>query len=124
MRVPWYQHDSNSLRSGDIFDGMRKFGDCAYVVYFGLLEIMSNNFDPYNPGRSVVSRAVIERDLDRPWAKIEPVLRFFCGRGRFNFRRRTVQGVEMIELKNNKYKDTMGEYSKKIIRNLSEENSK
>lgn len=119
MKIPWFQHDSNSLLNGDIFDGMKKHGDSAYVIYFGLLEIMSRNFEPKTPEKSIISCKSIEQDLCRKWAEIEPVLNFFCLRKRFKYRCKVVHGVDMIILSNKKYGETTSEYAKKIVRKLS-----
>lgn len=124
MKVPWFQHDSYSLLNGDIFDGMKKFGDSAYVVYFGLLEIMSRNFNPKTPTKSIISLERVEKDLCKKWEEIEPILNFFCLRERFKYQLKSMHGIDMIVLKNKKYKETMSEYAKKIVRKLTGEKTK
>jgi len=45
MKVPWFQHDSDSLDNGDIYDAIKKYGDSAYLIFFGILELMTQNFN-------------------------------------------------------------------------------
>ncbi len=53
--MKWYKHLSGSLNNSFTFDLVEKFGGDGYMVFFGTLEIMADEFDIHNPGLSCIS---------------------------------------------------------------------
>lgn len=53
--MKWFKHLSGSLKDSIIFDAVEKFGSDAYMVFFGTLEILADEFDEEHPGIARVS---------------------------------------------------------------------
>lgn len=51
----WFKHLSGSLKDSFIFELIEEFGGDGYLVFFGVLEIMSDEFDVFNPGLNKIS---------------------------------------------------------------------
>jgi len=48
--MKWFKHLSGSLNNSFVSELIEKFGGDGYLVFFGVLELMSDEFDIYNPG--------------------------------------------------------------------------
>ena len=53
--MKWFKHLSTSLKDSVIFEAIEIFGSDAYLVFFGTLELMSDEFDIHNPGTVALS---------------------------------------------------------------------
>jgi hypothetical protein len=61
--MKWYKHLSASLNSSFIYSLIEKFGGDGYLVFFGTLELMSDEFDIFNPGVSELSYKKLTKNL-------------------------------------------------------------
>ena len=49
--MKWFKHLSGSLNNSIIAESIELFGGDGYLVFFGILEMISDEFDIYNPGK-------------------------------------------------------------------------
>jgi len=75
--MKWFKHISDSLDDPFIQDLMDEFGSDGYLVYFGILEILSREFTDKSPGKVEVSHRFCTRKLRLSWHKISTIL-LFC----------------------------------------------
>lgn len=83
--MKWFKHISDSLDDPDIFQVMEKFGPAGYLVFFGVLEILSREFDENSPGFCRISVKFLSKKLQLSVKKISKVLHFFAEKGRFSY---------------------------------------
>jgi len=74
--MKWYKHLSGSLNNSFIFELIEKFGGDGYLVFFGTLELMSDEFDIYNPGVVKLRIKKLTQNLQLSRQKTLKVLRF------------------------------------------------
>ena len=48
--MKWFKHLSGSLNNSLIYELVSEHGSDGYLVFFGTIELMSDEFDIYNPG--------------------------------------------------------------------------
>ena len=75
--VKWYKHLTGSLNSSDIFEAIEKFGSDGYLVFFGTLELMADEFDPENPGICRISTKKLTKNLQLSRQKTIKILKYF-----------------------------------------------
>lgn len=75
--MKWFKHLSGSLKDSIIFEAVEKFGGDGYLVFFGTLEIMADEFDIYQPDRVTVSLKKMTNLLQLSRQKTVRILRFF-----------------------------------------------
>ncbi len=109
--MKWFKHLSHSLDDPFIFDLISEFGSNGYLVFFGFLEIISQEFDESSPGFCQVSVKFSSKKLQLSKKSIKKILEFCKKRNKFDV---NFEG-ELINIKCNKFKDLCDEYTKRII---------
>lgn len=82
--MKWFKHLSGSLNNSVIFESIETFGSDAYLVFFGTLEIMADEFDIQNPGVSRISIKKLTKNLQLSRQKITRILSFFDQKAKEN----------------------------------------
>ncbi|OEU68482.1 MAG: hypothetical protein BBJ57_07330 [Desulfobacterales bacterium PC51MH44] len=75
--LKWFKHLSGSLNNSVIAESVERFGGDGYLVFFGILEMVSDEFDIYNPGRVTLRMKKITKNLQLSRQKTVRILRFF-----------------------------------------------
>lgn len=75
--MKWFKHLSGSLKDSIIFEAIEKFGGDGYLVFFGTLEMMADEFDIYQPDRVTLSLKKMTNLLQLSRQKTVRILRFF-----------------------------------------------
>lgn len=75
--MKWYKHLSGSLKDSVIFEAIEIFGSDAYLVFFGTLELMADEFDIYNPGTVRISMKKMTRFFQLSRQKTVRILQHF-----------------------------------------------
>ncbi|HUS98850.1 MAG TPA: conserved phage C-terminal domain-containing protein [Candidatus Thermoplasmatota archaeon] len=75
--MKWFKHLAKSLNDDLIFESIEKFGSDGYLVFFGTLEIMSDEFDIENPGVSRISIKKLTKNFQLSRQKTLRILSFF-----------------------------------------------
>jgi len=80
--MKWFKHISDSLDDPFVFDLINKFGGDGYLCFFGILEIMSREFDVKTPGISQLSVRFMVVKLQLSRQKLMRILKFCEEKGR------------------------------------------
>lgn len=75
--MKWFKHLSGSLNDSVIFEAIERFGSDAYVVFFGTLELMADEFDIHKPGVSRISIKKMTKNFQLSRQKTVKILSFF-----------------------------------------------
>ena len=75
--MKWFKHLSGSLNNSIISEAIERFGGDGYLVFFGILELVSDEFDIYNPGVKTLRMKKITKNLQLSRQKTVKILRFF-----------------------------------------------
>lgn len=75
--MKWFKHLAGALNDNLIFEAIEKFGGDGYLVFFGTLEIMADEFDPLNPGSCRISIKKLTSNLQLSRQKTVRILAFF-----------------------------------------------
>ena len=75
--MKWFKHLTGSLNNSDIFEAIERFGSDGYLVFFGTLELMADEFDPKNPGISRISTKKLTKNLQLSRQKTVKILKYF-----------------------------------------------
>jgi hypothetical protein len=73
--MKWFKHLSGSLKDSFIFELIEEFGGDGYLVFFGVLEIMSDEFDIFNPGYNIISIKKMQNTFQLSRQKVVKILR-------------------------------------------------
>lgn len=76
-KMKWFKHLSGSLKDSIIFEAIEKFGGDGYLVFFGTLEMMADEFDIYQPDRVTLSIKKMTNLLQLSRQKTLRILSFF-----------------------------------------------
>lgn len=82
--MKWFKHLSGSLNNSIISEAIERFGGDGYMVFFGILEMVSDEFDIYNPGRLTLRMKKITKNLQLSRQKTVKILRFFDEKAKTN----------------------------------------
>ena len=82
--LKWYKHLSKSLGDPVIFESIERFGPAGYLVYFGTLELLSDEFDIYNPGIKHFSWKYLRKNLQLSRRKLTEIYEFFDRKAKEN----------------------------------------
>jgi len=110
--VKWFKHISDSLDDPFIFDLIDQFGGDGYLVFFGVLEIISREFDVDSPGTCQLSIKFLTKKLQLSPKKISKVLEF-CQK---HHRILSSSNGDGIELSCPKLADLCDDYTEKQIK--------
>ena len=82
--MKWFKHLSGSLNNSIISEAIERFGGDGYMVFFGILEMISDEFDIHNPGKLTLRMKKITKNLQLSRQKIVKILRFFDEKAKTN----------------------------------------
>lgn len=114
--MKWFKHISDSLDDPDISDAIDLFGSDAYIVFFGILEIMSREFDTQNPGVIEISTAFLKKKLPLSIKKTTEILNFFNERERIYIEFFTGNHMNMVRLNCPKLKELSDNFTSRTLR--------
>jgi hypothetical protein len=75
--MKWFKHITGSLKDPMIADAITEFGGDGYLVFFGLLDLMAEDFDIDDPGVKTFKVAYLTRNLQVSRQKFVKILSFF-----------------------------------------------
>lgn len=121
--MKWFKHISGSLNDSLIFEAIENFGSDGYLVFFGILELMSDEFDIYNPGKNEISLKKITKNLQLSRQKTVRILAFFNEKAKINQKKNIGFYADvkdsMVYLNCPRLKELTDEYTKKQLQKLS-----
>lgn len=117
--MKWYKHLVDSGDDPDIDDAIALFGSDGYYVFFRTLEIMSREFDVYNPGENVFSISFFKKKFRISWRKTARILTFFDQRGRIFFSYSNGNKIGELTLNCPKLKEQCDEHTRKVLGKMS-----
>ena len=82
--MKWFKHLSGSLNNSIISEAIERFGGDGYMVFFGILEMISDEFDIHNPGKLTLRMKKITKNLQLSRQKTVKILRFFDEKAKTN----------------------------------------
>ena len=80
--MKWFKHLSGSLNDSFVFELIERFGGDGYLVFFGTLELMADEFDINNPGISRFSVKKLTKNLQISVKKLKNIMNFISEKGR------------------------------------------
>lgn len=84
IELKWFKHLSKSLSDPVIFESIEKFGGDGYLVYFGTIELLSDEFDIYKPGVKHFSWKYLQKNLQTSRKKLTKIYTFFDEKAKEN----------------------------------------
>ena len=82
--IKWFKHISDSLDDPFVFELIDRFGGDGYLVFFGVLEILSREFKPNSDENLTYSYRFLSKKLQLSRQKFVKILNFCKKRGRFS----------------------------------------
>lgn len=117
--MKWFKHLSGSLKNSFISDLVYNFGGDGYLVFFGVLELMSDEFDFNNPGVLTISWNNLRRNLQLSRQKTAKILSFCHQKANENHSKNVSFFVEMndsgVVINCVRFKELCDEYTRKEI---------
>jgi hypothetical protein len=121
--VKWFKHLTGSLNNSIISQAIEQFGGDGYLVFFGILEMMADEFDSYNPGKITLRMKKVRRNLQLSRQKTVKILRFFDQKAKEKLEKNQSFFVEIegdeIRLNCPKLKELCDEYTRKELTKVS-----
>lgn len=121
--MKWFKHLSGAMTDNLIFEAMQRFGPAGYVVFFGTLEIMADEFDAENPGSCRIPIKKLTQNLQLSRQKTVKVLRYFQQKSNEPLTKDKSFSVcfepDHVVIKCNRLAELSDEYAKKKTRKLS-----
>jgi hypothetical protein len=126
--MKWFKHLSGSLNDNLIWEAVEKFGGDGYMVFFGILEMLADEFDPYKPGICELSYKKVTKNLQLSRQKVTKILKHFNEKANKN----RVKNVGFfVEFKKDyiivncpKFKILTDNYTLQLLKDISKEDSK
>jgi hypothetical protein len=84
FKMKWFKHLAGSLNNSFIFELVNKFGGDGYLVFFGTLEIMADEFDVYQPGFNRFLIKKLTKNLQLSRQKTVKIWKFIDEKAREN----------------------------------------
>ncbi len=113
--MKWFKHLSGSLNDSFVFSLIQKFGGDGYMTFFGILELMTDEFDINNPGISQFPVRKLTKNLQISTKKLTNILNFITEKGRIIA---TFSDDEIV-LNCPRLKELMDEYTaRKLYKNI------
>ena len=81
--MKWFKHLTGSLNDSFVFELIERFGGDGYLVFFGTLELMADEFDVNLPGTCEFSVKKLTKNLQISRRKLTEILNFIEKKGRF-----------------------------------------
>ena len=82
--MKWFKHLTGSLNNSFIFELIEKFGGDGYLIFFGTLELMADEFDIYNPGKNEFSYKKLTKNLQVSRQKLTKIYQFINEKAKEN----------------------------------------
>lgn len=121
--MKWFKHLSGSLNNSTISEAIELFGPAGYLVFFGILEMISDEFDPLKPGKIILRMKKITRNLQLSRQKTVRILSFFDQKAKNNPNKYVGFYVEVdgdvVSINCPRLKELSDEYTQKQLKNLS-----
>lgn len=85
--MKWFKHLSGSLSDSFIFELIAQHGPAGYLVFFGTLELMADEFDIHNPGKNrfLIEKLTSKMQLSRQ--KTVRILKYIDRKARENLKK-------------------------------------
>ena len=121
--MKWYKHLAGSLNNSIIAEAIERFGGDGYLVFFGILELISDEFDIYHPGEKTLRMAKVKQNLQLSRQKIVKILSFFDQKAKINQKKNvsffaTVEG-NSIHIKCNRLAELCDNHTQKLLKDTS-----
>ena len=121
--MKWFKHLTGSLNNSIIFEAIEKFGSDGYLVFFGTLELMADEFDVHNPGEIILSMKKLRKNLQLSRQKTVKILAFFDKKAKEKLTKKqsffaTVEG-DKVKLYSPRLKQLTDEYTRKELAKMS-----
>lgn len=125
--MPWFKYQVGSIDKPFVFDLIDTFGAPGYLIYFGTVDIIADNFDINHPGFCRLPLKLIATKLQVSATKVSKVLQY-CSenekkikelpyiRATFNT---PVKG--MVELECSKLAELADDYTRKALKKLAKQ---
>jgi hypothetical protein len=121
--MKWFKHLSGSLNNSTISESIELFGPAGYLVFFGILEMISDEFDPLKPGKIILRMKKITRNLQLSRQKTVRILSFFDQKAKNNPNKYVGFFVEVdgdtVSINCPRLKELSDEYTQKQLKTLS-----
>lgn len=75
--MKWFKHLTGALNDNLIFESIERFGGDGYLVFFGTLETIADEFDIFNPGSCRLSIKKLTKNFQISRQKLVKILSFF-----------------------------------------------
>lgn len=126
--MKWFKHLSGSLNDNLIWEAVEEFGGDGYMVFFGILEMLADEFDPLKPGIGELSYKKVTKNLQLSRQKVTKILKHFDQKANENRSKNIGFFVEFgkthITVNCPKFKILTDNYASKLMHDMSEETSK
>ncbi len=116
----WFKHLTGSLKDPMISDLISEFGGDGYLVFFGILDMMAEDFDETNPGISTFSLHYLTKNLQVSRQKVVRILTFLQNYPKKNGKILHKIDGDKITLKCIRLKELADDWTKKLLRSNSE----
>jgi len=117
--MKWFKHLSGSLNDDLIFEAIEKFGSDGYLVFFGTLEIMSDEFNINNPGVNRISIKKLTKNFQLSRQKTLKILSFFDQKANENQQKKKSFFVQFekkhVVVKCNRLAELSDNHTKKLL---------
>lgn len=75
--MKWFKHLTNALRDPFIVDLIDQYKGDGYLAYFGIIEMIAEEWSVDNGGRVVLKMSFLKKNLQISAKKIQNFLKFF-----------------------------------------------
>lgn len=120
--MKWFKHLTGSLKDSFVFESIEKFGADAYLVFFGTLELMADEFDINRPGINRLSIKKLTAMLQLSRQKTVRILQHFNQVAEKNTEKNVSFFVSFendhIIVTCNKLKDLCDEFTQKQLKKI------
>lgn len=121
--MKWFKHLSSSLNESFVFGLVERFGGDGYMAYFGILEMLSDEFDIHNPGENMLSLKKITKNLQLSRQKTVKILEFCDQKAKGNSQKKLGFYVtfkkDHVVINCPRLKELADEYTQKQLKDLS-----
>lgn len=117
--MKWFKHLTGALNDNLIFEAIERFGAEGYLVFFGTLEIMADEFDLKNPGVNRISIKKLTKNFQISARKLTKILQFFDKKAKENCEKKSFFVCfekDNVVIKCNRLTELCDEYTQKEIK--------
>ena len=117
--MKWYKHLTGSLKDPMIADLITEYGGDGYLIFFGILDMMAEDYDETNPGISTFSIKYLTRNLQVSRQKLVKVLAYIYDYPKNNGKILYSINGDNITLLCNRLKELTDNWTKRKLRSSS-----